>query len=54
MVGQFPHHCFMGEAPGADEDAQGIPFVGRAGKLLTTCTQNGTSLVCDKTGFVAP
>lgn len=27
--------CFMGEAPGADEDVQGIPFVGRAGKLLT-------------------
>jgi DNA polymerase len=27
--------CFMGEAPGADEDIQGIPFVGRAGKLLT-------------------
>ncbi len=26
---------FIGEAPGADEDAQGIPFVGRAGKLLT-------------------
>ncbi len=26
---------FVGEAPGADEDAQGIPFVGRAGKLLT-------------------
>ncbi len=25
----------VGEAPGADEDAQGIPFVGRAGKLLT-------------------
>jgi len=25
---------FIGEAPGADEDAQGIPFVGRAGKLL--------------------
>jgi hypothetical protein len=25
-----------------------------AGKLLTTCTQSGTSLVCDKTGFVAP
>ena len=24
-----------GEAPGADEDATGIPFVGRAGKLLT-------------------
>jgi DNA polymerase len=27
--------CFMGEAPGADEDASGEPFVGRAGQLLT-------------------
>jgi uracil-DNA glycosylase family 4 len=26
---------FIGEAPGADEDEQGIPFVGRAGQLLT-------------------
>jgi DNA polymerase len=26
---------FVGEAPGADEDSQGIPFVGRAGQLLT-------------------
>jgi DNA polymerase len=26
--------CFMGEAPGADEDRQGEPFVGRAGQLL--------------------
>jgi uracil-DNA glycosylase family 4 len=26
--------CFMGEAPGVDEDAQGEPFVGRAGQLL--------------------
>jgi uracil-DNA glycosylase family 4 len=26
--------AFVGEAPGADEDAQGRPFVGRAGKLL--------------------
>ena len=25
---------FIGEAPGAEEDRQGIPFVGRAGKLL--------------------
>lgn len=25
---------FVGEAPGADEDAQGIPFVGRSGQLL--------------------
>lgn len=30
-----PRLCFMGEAPGADEDQQGIPFVGRAGQLLT-------------------
>jgi uracil-DNA glycosylase len=26
---------FVGEAPGADEDVQGLPFVGRAGQLLT-------------------
>ncbi|HLK37392.1 MAG TPA: uracil-DNA glycosylase [Polyangiaceae bacterium] len=26
--------CFVGEGPGADEDAQGLPFVGRAGQLL--------------------
>jgi len=26
---------FIGEGPGADEDIQGLPFVGRAGKLLT-------------------
>src|SRR2546430_14491284 len=26
---------FVGEAPGVDEDAQGEPFVGRAGQLLT-------------------
>jgi DNA polymerase len=27
--------CFVGEAPGHDEDIQGLPFVGRAGQLLT-------------------
>lgn len=27
---------FIGEAPGASEDEQGLPFVGRAGKLLET------------------
>ncbi len=27
---------FVGEAPGASEDQQGLPFVGRAGKLLET------------------
>jgi DNA polymerase len=26
---------FVGEAPGGDEDVQGVPFVGRAGQLLT-------------------
>jgi DNA polymerase len=26
---------FVGEAPGADEDRQGLPFVGKAGQLLT-------------------
>jgi DNA polymerase len=29
----------IGEAPGADEDAQGKPFVGRAGQLLTKILQ---------------
>lgn len=27
--------CFIGEAPGAEEDEQGLAFVGRAGQLLT-------------------
>lgn len=31
---------FVGEGPGADEDAQGIPFVGRAGQLLTRMIEN--------------
>jgi DNA polymerase len=30
---------FIGEAPGADEDEQGEPFVGRAGQLLTKIIQ---------------
>ncbi|MDY6789429.1 MAG: uracil-DNA glycosylase [Candidatus Nanohaloarchaea archaeon] len=29
-----PRFVFVGEAPGAEEDKQGKPFVGRAGKLL--------------------
>ncbi len=29
-----PELCFIGEAPGADEDRQGEPFVGAAGQLL--------------------
>jgi uracil-DNA glycosylase family 4 len=30
----FADVCFVGEGPGADEDAQGEPFVGKAGQLL--------------------
>ncbi len=30
-----PELMFVGEAPGADEDEQGLAFVGRAGQLLT-------------------
>lgn len=36
--------CFLGEAPGADEDRQGEPFVGRAGKLLTDIIEKGMGL----------
>ena len=36
--------CFLGEAPGADEDRQGEPFVGRAGKLLTDIIEKGMQL----------
>lgn len=32
---------FIGEAPGADEDRQGEPFVGRAGQLLTQIIEGG-------------
>jgi DNA polymerase len=35
---------FIGEAPGADEDKQGIPFVGRAGQLLTDIITKGMNL----------
>ncbi|RMG00960.1 MAG: uracil-DNA glycosylase, partial [Planctomycetota bacterium] len=35
---------FLGEAPGADEDKQGEPFVGRAGRLLTDIIEKGMGL----------
>jgi len=35
---------FIGEAPGADEDRQGEPFVGRAGQLLTDIIVKGMKL----------
>lgn len=36
--------CFFGEAPGADEDRQGEPFVGRAGRLLDDIITKGMGL----------
>jgi uracil-DNA glycosylase family 4 len=41
---QRPRLCFMGEAPGADEDRRGEPFVGRAGQLLTDIIEKGMQL----------
>jgi DNA polymerase len=35
---------FVGEAPGADEDARGEPFVGRAGQLLTEIIVKGMKI----------
>ena len=35
---------FIGEGPGADEDEQGLPFVGRAGKKLTEIIEKGMEL----------
>jgi len=35
---------FIGEGPGADEDRQGVPFIGRAGKLLTNIITKGMGL----------
>ncbi len=34
---------FVGEGPGADEDQQGLPFVGRAGQLLTQMIEGTAS-----------
>lgn len=38
---------FVGEGPGRDEDLQGIPFVGRAGQLLTDIITKGMGLKRD-------
>ena len=35
---------FVGEAPGAEEDQQGLPFVGRSGQLLTKIIESGMGL----------
>ncbi len=36
--------CFVGEAPGADEDREGVPFVGAAGRLLTDIITKGLGM----------
>lgn len=48
----FAKLLFVGEGPGADEDEQGVPFVGRAGQLLTqmiegTAKREGVPIVRD-------
>lgn len=35
-----PRIVFVGEAPGAEEDRQGIPFVGRSGRILDTAVRS--------------
>jgi uracil-DNA glycosylase len=40
----FTRLVFCGEAPGADEDRQGEPFVGRAGQLLTDIIVKGMKM----------
>jgi len=39
---------FVGEGPGQDEDIQGLPFVGRAGRLLTDIIEKGMGLARDE------
>lgn len=43
---------FVGEGPGADEDAQGLPFVGRAGKKLTEIIEKGMKLNREKDTYI--
>jgi uracil-DNA glycosylase family 4 len=47
VFGQGNPHAdlmFVGEAPGADEDVQGLAFVGRAGQLLTDIIEKGMKM----------
>tara|TARA_B100001123_G_scaffold219994_1_gene248205 strand:- start:138 stop:866 length:729 start_codon:yes stop_codon:yes gene_type:complete len=43
---------FVGEGPGADEDDQGLPFVGRAGKKLTEIIEKGMNLNREKDTYI--
>ena len=43
VPGEGDHHSivmFIGEAPGGDEDREGLPFIGRAGQLFTRILQS--------------
>lgn len=43
---------FIGEGPGADEDEQGLPFVGRAGKKLTDIIEKGMLLDRERDTYI--
>ena len=43
---------FVGEGPGAAEDEQGLPFVGRAGKKLTEIIEKGMGLNREKETYI--
>jgi uracil-DNA glycosylase len=43
---------FVGEGPGADEDEQGLPFIGRAGKKLTEIIEKGMGLNREKDTYI--
>ena len=43
---------FVGEGPGADEEEQGLPFVGRAGKKLTEIIEKGMNLDREKDTYI--
>ncbi len=43
---------FIGEGPGADEDEQGLPFVGRAGKKLTEIIEKGMLLDRERDTYI--
>ena len=43
---------FVGEGPGADEDEQGFPFVGRAGRKLTEIIEKGMNLRREKDTYI--
>ena len=43
---------FVGEGPGKDEDEQGFPFVGRAGKKLTEIIEKGMGLNREKDTYI--